>query len=64
MTVNELLGRGDALERHEIEFLAAAISTESGRADVRVWLFDIALCDGSNHEAKFAAILLGLMPKP
>ena len=60
MDMNRILDSDDVLEPIDIEH----ISTEIDRGnidDIVSWLDDVAQCDGTETEAKLAAILRGLL---
>jgi len=60
MNTDDILSRDDVLDAVEINHIADEI--DRGNIDEIVsWLDDVAKCDGTETEAKLAAILRGLL---
>lgn len=60
MDMNRILDSDDVLEPIEIEQIATEID-RGNIDDIVSWLDDVAQCDGTETEAKLAAILRGLL---
>jgi len=60
MDMNRILDSDDVLDPIEIEQIATEID-RGNIDDIVSWLDDVAQCDGTETEAKLAAILRGLL---
>ena len=58
--LGDILSRDDVMSTEEANFVASAIDG-MGYAAINQFLIDTAMGDGTNNEAKLAAILRGLL---
>lgn len=58
-TLRDTLIRGDSLSDDDVALITANIEG----LEVREYLRDLYLCDGTDHEARLAAILLGILQR-
>jgi len=58
--IDETLVRDDVMDVEEADLIAEAIATGKD-AQIIAWLEDTLECDGTNTEAKLAAILRGVI---
>jgi len=58
--IDEILARDDVMDIKEADQIAEAIATGND-VQILAWLEDTLECDGTNTEAKLAAILRGVI---
>ena len=58
--IDEILARDDVMDIKEADQIAEAIASEKD-VQILAWLEDTLECDGTNTEAKLAAILRGVI---